>query len=222
VIGDLAYEPLKANLEDLQTKALSQRPDFRAAELGITAAQSQILLILGVGVGSVGQQRLRHIFVSMKQGEVQRRPPSHVCPDIPTSYPGGAGTDHRARRGGRRHRRGRGRRSSGVQTRSTPWASRSTPAKRSTIMNCLMGTRRIRSRTDRHLPAPVRNTKGSQKELRTIRKDRLLIFCSRTSVLRQPVPSARQKRPGFHSPPSLGSAPILCASLQSTPPELRN
>jgi len=44
VIGDLAYEPLKANLEDLQVKALRERPDFRAAELGITAAQSQILL----------------------------------------------------------------------------------------------------------------------------------------------------------------------------------
>jgi outer membrane protein, heavy metal efflux system len=44
VIGDLAYEPLKANVEDLQTKALRERPDFRAAELGITAAQSQILL----------------------------------------------------------------------------------------------------------------------------------------------------------------------------------
>jgi cobalt-zinc-cadmium efflux system outer membrane protein len=44
VIGDLAYEPLHAKLEDLQTKALRERPDFRAAELGITAAQSQILL----------------------------------------------------------------------------------------------------------------------------------------------------------------------------------
>jgi cobalt-zinc-cadmium efflux system outer membrane protein len=44
VIGDLAYEPLKAKLEDLQMKALHERPDFRAADLGITAAQSQILL----------------------------------------------------------------------------------------------------------------------------------------------------------------------------------
>jgi outer membrane protein, heavy metal efflux system len=44
VIGDLAYEGLKANLEDLQMKALRERPDFRAADLGITAAQSQILL----------------------------------------------------------------------------------------------------------------------------------------------------------------------------------
>ena len=44
VIGDLAYQSLQATLEDLQTKALRERPDFHAAELGITAAQSQILL----------------------------------------------------------------------------------------------------------------------------------------------------------------------------------
>src|SRR5580698_197126 len=44
VIGDLAYQPLKLNLEDLQMKAMRERPDFRAAELGITAAQSQIFL----------------------------------------------------------------------------------------------------------------------------------------------------------------------------------
>jgi cobalt-zinc-cadmium efflux system outer membrane protein len=44
VIGDLAYQPLKANVEDLQMKALKQRPDFQAAVLGVTAAQSQIRL----------------------------------------------------------------------------------------------------------------------------------------------------------------------------------
>ncbi len=44
VMGDLAYQPLKVNEEDLQAKALSQRPDFRAAVLGVTAAQSQIQL----------------------------------------------------------------------------------------------------------------------------------------------------------------------------------
>lgn len=44
VIGDLSYQPLKKNLEDLQLQALRERPDFRAAELGIAAAQSQILL----------------------------------------------------------------------------------------------------------------------------------------------------------------------------------
>jgi cobalt-zinc-cadmium efflux system outer membrane protein len=44
VIGDLAYQPLQAKVEDLQARALRERPDFRAAELGITAAQSQYLL----------------------------------------------------------------------------------------------------------------------------------------------------------------------------------
>ncbi len=44
VIGDLAYQPLKGTMEDLQLKALDMRPDLRAAKFGITAAQSQILL----------------------------------------------------------------------------------------------------------------------------------------------------------------------------------
>ncbi len=44
VIGDLTYQPLKVNLEDLELKATRERPDLRAAQLGITAAQSQILL----------------------------------------------------------------------------------------------------------------------------------------------------------------------------------
>ncbi len=44
VVGDLAYQPLKGNLEDFQARAMRERPDFRAAELGVTAAQSQILL----------------------------------------------------------------------------------------------------------------------------------------------------------------------------------
>jgi cobalt-zinc-cadmium efflux system outer membrane protein len=44
VIGDLAYQPLKTSLEDLQAKALKARPDFQAALLGVTAAQSQIRL----------------------------------------------------------------------------------------------------------------------------------------------------------------------------------
>jgi len=44
VIGDLAYQPIHAKVEDLQARALLERPDFRAAELGITAAQSQYTL----------------------------------------------------------------------------------------------------------------------------------------------------------------------------------
>ena len=44
VAGDLAYQPLTARLEDLQAKALSERPDLRAAQQGITAAKSQVAL----------------------------------------------------------------------------------------------------------------------------------------------------------------------------------
>jgi cobalt-zinc-cadmium efflux system outer membrane protein len=44
VVGDLMYQPLNARVDDLQARALQQRPDYQAAELGITAAQSQIAL----------------------------------------------------------------------------------------------------------------------------------------------------------------------------------
>src|SRR5271156_3328648 len=44
VIGDLAYQAVKASLEELQMKAVDLRPDLRAAKFGITAAQSQIRL----------------------------------------------------------------------------------------------------------------------------------------------------------------------------------
>jgi len=44
VNGFLVYQPLTAKLEDLEAKAINQRPDFRAAQQGISAAQSQINL----------------------------------------------------------------------------------------------------------------------------------------------------------------------------------
>ncbi len=44
VVGDLAYQPLKGNVEDFQARAIRERPDFQAARLGVTAAQSQVLL----------------------------------------------------------------------------------------------------------------------------------------------------------------------------------
>jgi len=44
VIGNLEYQAVKARLEDLQALALRTRPDFRAAEMGITTAKSQVLL----------------------------------------------------------------------------------------------------------------------------------------------------------------------------------
>lgn len=44
VVGDLTYTPLHLNKEDLQLMALKQRPDYMAAEQGVTAAQSQYRL----------------------------------------------------------------------------------------------------------------------------------------------------------------------------------
>jgi outer membrane protein, heavy metal efflux system len=44
VIGDLAYVPLHGNQEDLQSLALKQRPDLLAAQLSVTASQSQYQL----------------------------------------------------------------------------------------------------------------------------------------------------------------------------------
>ncbi|MGH9727801.1 MAG: TolC family protein [Candidatus Acidiferrales bacterium] len=44
VAGDLKYQKLPYTLEDLQARALKERPDLRAAEQGIAAAQSQYAL----------------------------------------------------------------------------------------------------------------------------------------------------------------------------------
>ena len=44
VSGELAFQPLKGRVEDFQTTAMQERPDFRASQLGVTAAQSQIAL----------------------------------------------------------------------------------------------------------------------------------------------------------------------------------
>jgi cobalt-zinc-cadmium efflux system outer membrane protein len=44
VAGDFDYQPVKLKLEDLQVKALAERPDLRAARQGVTAANSQYLL----------------------------------------------------------------------------------------------------------------------------------------------------------------------------------
>jgi cobalt-zinc-cadmium efflux system outer membrane protein len=44
VSGDFDYKPVKIGLEDLQAKALMDRPDLRAAVQGVTAAKSQLAL----------------------------------------------------------------------------------------------------------------------------------------------------------------------------------
>ncbi len=44
VAGPFEYQPVKGNLEDLQLKALQNRPDLRAAQQGVIAANSQLTL----------------------------------------------------------------------------------------------------------------------------------------------------------------------------------
>jgi outer membrane protein, heavy metal efflux system len=44
VVSTFEYLPVKLNLEDLQLKALQNRPDLRAAQQGVTAANSQLTL----------------------------------------------------------------------------------------------------------------------------------------------------------------------------------
>jgi outer membrane protein, heavy metal efflux system len=44
VAGPFDYQPLQANKEDLETRALATRPDLRAAQQGVTAANSQYAL----------------------------------------------------------------------------------------------------------------------------------------------------------------------------------
>jgi cobalt-zinc-cadmium efflux system outer membrane protein len=44
VVGDFEYQPLALTLEELQARALQNRPDLRASQLGIAAANSQYAL----------------------------------------------------------------------------------------------------------------------------------------------------------------------------------
>jgi outer membrane protein, heavy metal efflux system len=56
VIGDLEYMPVKAGEDDLKALALRQRADLRAAQLGVTAAQSQYSLAQANGKRDVNAQ----------------------------------------------------------------------------------------------------------------------------------------------------------------------
>ena len=62
IVGELQYQPVKTKLEDLQAEALRQRPDYRAAELGITAAKSQNALAHANGkVDVTGTYNFTHV-----------------------------------------------------------------------------------------------------------------------------------------------------------------
>ncbi len=86
--GDLDYQPLTASLPDLQVKALAERPDLKAAQIGIKAANSQISLAkANAKIDITGQASFSHVsgasstslfanmplpFFDRNQGEIAR------------------------------------------------------------------------------------------------------------------------------------------------------
>jgi cobalt-zinc-cadmium efflux system outer membrane protein len=54
VVGDLEYKPVKVGKDDLKALALRSRPDLRAAQLGVTASQSQYSLAQANGKKDLG------------------------------------------------------------------------------------------------------------------------------------------------------------------------
>ena len=62
VAGAFDFQPVPGNLEDFQSKALQNRPDLRAAQLGVTAADSQHELQKAIGKKDVtGQVSYTHL-----------------------------------------------------------------------------------------------------------------------------------------------------------------
>jgi cobalt-zinc-cadmium efflux system outer membrane protein len=62
IAGAFDYQPVKGNLEDFQAKALQTRPDLRAAQQGVTAANSQYQLQKAIGKKDVtGQISYTHL-----------------------------------------------------------------------------------------------------------------------------------------------------------------
>ena len=62
VAGAFDFQPVPGNLEDFQSKALLNRPDLRAAHLGVTAADSQLDLQKAIGKKDVtGQVSYTHL-----------------------------------------------------------------------------------------------------------------------------------------------------------------
>jgi cobalt-zinc-cadmium efflux system outer membrane protein len=65
VAGSFEYQPVKGNAEDFQAKALQSRPDLRAAQLGVAAANSQRDLQKAIGKRDVtGQASYTHIVLN--------------------------------------------------------------------------------------------------------------------------------------------------------------
>ena len=63
IAGDFNYMPVTGSVEDFQAKALQDRPDLRAAQLGVTAANSQHELQKAIGKRDVtGQISYTHLL----------------------------------------------------------------------------------------------------------------------------------------------------------------
>jgi len=54
VVGDLEYKPVSLGKDDLKAMALRQRPDVRAAQLGVTSAEGQFKLAKANGKKDLG------------------------------------------------------------------------------------------------------------------------------------------------------------------------
>jgi cobalt-zinc-cadmium efflux system outer membrane protein len=62
IAGDFNYQPIPGSVDDFEAKALQNRPDLRAAHLGVTAANSQHELQRSIGKRDVtGQINYTHI-----------------------------------------------------------------------------------------------------------------------------------------------------------------
>jgi outer membrane protein, heavy metal efflux system len=62
VAGEFNYQPVKGNVDDFQAKALQSRPDLRAAQQGITAADSLLGVQRSIGKRDItGQISYTHI-----------------------------------------------------------------------------------------------------------------------------------------------------------------
>ena len=74
VAGSFDYQPVKGNLEDFEAKALQNRPDLRAAQQGVAAANSQYQLQKANGKRDVtGQVNYTHLIYNTLSlfGQVQ-------------------------------------------------------------------------------------------------------------------------------------------------------
>ena len=75
IAGSFDYQPMKGSLDDLQAKALQSRPDLRAAQIGVTAANSQHELQKAIGkrdfTGQISYTHLAYINDLSLFGQIQ-------------------------------------------------------------------------------------------------------------------------------------------------------